>query len=214
MTDLYIIRHGEAYSNVAPYVIEGPRTCRGLTERGFAQARALGERLATGEIAADVLYASTIKRASQTAEFVSEALRLPISWSDELHELRPGEADGMSLEQARERYTGFHTFFTQLHTPLSPGGESWGSFLLRVSTELERIIAANQGRKIVVVAHGGVVEISFLYMLGLGPQARSRLAFHVRNTSITHWRHTDSGDRREWQLVCHNDHAHLRGTDL
>lgn len=208
-TDLYLIRHGEAYSNVEP-VIGGMKGDRGLTERGIAQAAALGQRLATGEIEADVLYASTLLRASQTAEHVSEALKLPITWDNELHELRPGLADGMNVNDARERFETMKRFWTDPFALLAPEGESWASFQLRVSAALEHIIQRHTGQRIVAVAHGGVIEVSFLYMLGLGPQARTRVAFHVRNTAITHWRHSETtGGREEWHLVCHNDHRHL-----
>src|SRR5690349_21563416 len=131
-TNLYIIRHGEAFTNVES-VIGGLQGDRGLTERGIAQAEALARRLSTGEIAADVLYASTLPRARTTAEYVASALKLPINWDDELHELRPGEADGMRLEDARAKHPGFNTFLTELFTPLAAGGDSWGSFQARTS---------------------------------------------------------------------------------
>jgi 2,3-bisphosphoglycerate-dependent phosphoglycerate mutase len=214
MTELYIIRHGEAYSNIPPYSMGGEKSCKGLTERGFAQAEALAKRLKTGEIAIDVLYASTLLRASQTAEYVSDALGLPIQWERELHELRPGECDGMTYDEAREKYPTVTNFFDRLYQPLSPGGESWADFLLRGSTILEQIVRAHQGKRIAVVAHGGIVEVSFMYLLGLGPQTRMRNAFHIRNTAITHWRQVAIHERREWQLICHNDHAHLRDTNL
>jgi probable phosphoglycerate mutase len=209
-TNLYIIRHGEAYSNVEP-VIGGMQGDRGLTERGVAQAEALARRLSTGEIVADVLYASTLPRARATAEHVSAALKLPILWDDELHELRPGESDGMRLEDARAKFPGFSTFLHELFTPLAPGGDSWGGFQARTSAALERIITRHVDQTIVVVAHGGTIDVSFLYMLGLGPQARTRNAFQSQNTAITHWRHADTYGRLEWQLIAHNDHRHLLG---
>jgi probable phosphoglycerate mutase len=207
-TNLYIIRHGEAYTNVES-VIGGMQGDRGLTERGIAQAEALARRLSTGEIAADVLYASTLPRARATAEHIAAALKLPIAWDHELHELRPGESDGMRLEDARAKYTGFSTFLIEPFTPLAPGGDSWGSFQARTSAALERIITRHPEQTIVVVAHGGTIDVSFLYMLGLGPQARRRNAFQSQNTAITHWRHVDSYGRLEWQLIAHNDHRHL-----
>lgn len=208
-TNLFLIRHGEAHSNVEA-VIAGERGDRGLTERGVAQARALAQRLAAGEIAADVLYASTLPRARMTAEHVAGALGLPIEWDDDLQELRPGEADGMRIEDARAAYPGFQRFLIEPFTPIAPGGESWGSFQARTSAALERLIQRHQGETIVAVAHGGTIEMSFLYLLGLGPQARMRHAFHVRNTALTHWRHVEAfGGRQEWQLVAHNDHWHL-----
>ena len=208
-TNLYLIRHGEAYSNIEA-VIGGMRGDRGLTERGIAQAEALGRRLASGEIAANVLYASTLPRARMTAQYVGEALDLPINWEDDLQELRPGEADGMTVEAARERYEGFERFMLEPFFPMSPGGESWGSFLARTSAVFERLISRHRDQSIALVTHGGVIEMSYLYLLEMAPQTRMRAAFHVRNTAITHWRHAEGyGGRREWQLVSHNDHRHL-----
>jgi probable phosphoglycerate mutase len=208
-TNLYLIRHGEAYSNVEA-VIGGMQGDRGLTERGIAQAQALARRLAKGEIVADVLYASTLPRARMTAELVAEALKLPISWDDELHELRPGEADGLSIVQARARFDGFERFLHETFTPIATGGESWGSFQMRASAALERIFLRHQGQSIVVVSHGGIIEVSFMYFLELGPQMRGRASFHVANTAITHWRRVTSyAGRQEWHLAAHNDHQHL-----
>jgi probable phosphoglycerate mutase len=207
-TNLYIIRHGEAYTNIES-VIGGMQGDRGLTTRGVAQAEALARRLSTGEIAADVLYASTLPRTRATAEHVAAALKLPIAWDDELHELRPGESDGMRVEDARAEFAGFGTFLTEPFTPIAPGGESWGSFQARTSAALERIIMRHLDQTIVVVAHGGTIDVSFLYMLGLGPHARARNAYPCQNTAITHWQRIDSFGRQEWQLIAHNDHRHL-----
>jgi 2,3-bisphosphoglycerate-dependent phosphoglycerate mutase len=207
-TNLYIIRHGEAYTNVEA-VIGGMKGDRGLTERGVAQVEALARRLSTGEIAVDVLYASTLPRTRTTAEHVAAALKLPITWDDELHELRPGESDGMRVEDARAKFAGFSSFLTEPFTPIATGGESWGSFQMRISTALERIIVRHPDQTIVIIAHGGVIDVSFLYMLGLGPQARARNSFQSQNTAITHWRHSDWAGRKEWQLLAHNDHRHL-----
>ncbi|MEN9938644.1 MAG: hypothetical protein RLZZ387_5223 [Chloroflexota bacterium] len=212
-TNIYLIRHGEAVSNVEP-IMGGDKGCRGLTERGLAQAQALARRLEGGEIPADVLYASDLPRAQQTAEAVARALKLPIVWDRELQELRPGEADGMHIDEARARFRTFEVFFKEFYTPIAPGGESWGSFVARASAALERIIDRHQGQNVVLVCHGGVIEASFFHLLQLGMGVRGRAAFHVRNTAITHWRQVDTkDDRHEWQLVAHNDHWHLNDMD-
>ncbi|MFO7168592.1 MAG: histidine phosphatase family protein [Chloroflexota bacterium] len=209
-TNLYLIRHGEAVSNVEPFVMGGMKGCRGLTERGIAQVRLLARRLSSGEIPADVLYASTLPRARQTAEAVAEALGLPIHWDDDLQELRPGDADGMTYTEARQRFESMQLFLKRFFTPIATGGESWGAFVARASSALERIISRHQGQHIVVVCHGGIIEASFLHLLQLGPHVRGRAAFHVRNTAITHWRQVETQDeRQEWQLIAHNDHWHL-----
>jgi probable phosphoglycerate mutase len=212
-TNLYLIRHGEAHSNVER-VVGGIKGDLGLTERGVQQAQALAERLRGGEITPDVLYASTLPRARQTAEYVAEALGMPITWDDDLHELRPGQADGMHADEARDRFEGFNRFLVEAYMPIAPEGESWGSFQMRAAAALERLTTRHEGQTIAVVAHGGIIEVSFLHFLELGPQARQRVAFHARNTAITHWQHRESsGGRVEWQLIVHNDHRHLVALD-
>jgi hypothetical protein len=123
-TDLYLIRHGESHANIDG-VISAMATDRGLTERGLAQVRALAARLETGEIPADALYASTLPRARMTAEIVAAALDLPVEWNDDLHELRPGEAEGLHVGEVRERFPQVARFIGEPFTPLAPGGESW-----------------------------------------------------------------------------------------
>lgn len=208
-TNIYLIRHGEAYSNVRP-TVAGMQGDRGLTPLGILQAKALAQRLASKEIQADVLYASTLPRARMTAEIVAEGLGLPINWDDELHELRPGEADGLSIEEARKRYPDTERFLIEQFAPVAPGGESWAGFLARVGAELERIIVRHKGQTVVAVTHGGVIEASFFYLLDLGAGLRTRAAFHVNNTAITHWRRRKSSRAYlEWLLVAHNDYRHL-----
>lgn len=209
-TDLYIIRHGEAVCNVES-IVGGMVGCRGLTERGHAQARRLAERLARGEIEADVLYASTIRRARETAEPVAEALGLPIQWDDELHELRPGEvADGMSVSEVIERYGRLS--LSQPYMSTAPGSESFATFLTRACTALYRIIQQHEGQRIVVISHGGIVDASFYLMFGMGLYILERAGFWTYHTSITHWRRMPGwapGDMPRWHLMRYNDVAHL-----
>jgi hypothetical protein len=105
-TQLYLIRHGESIPNIEP-IIGGMRGDAGLTDRGREQAHLLQQRLRTEELRADQLYASTLPRAWETADYVARALRLPVQPADELHELRPGDADGMTVDEWQDRYGGF-----------------------------------------------------------------------------------------------------------
>ncbi len=122
VTNLYLIRHGEALVNVN-HIVGGMRGDTGLTQLGVLQAERLRDRLAaTREIPADVLIASTYRRAQQTAEIVAPALGLPVTLDDEVQELRPGEADGMPVGEAMVRYA--IDFEREPYRPASPGGET------------------------------------------------------------------------------------------
>jgi probable phosphoglycerate mutase len=213
LTHLYLIRHGEAVVNVEP-IVGDMRGDRGLTPLGVAQAERLRDRLAaTGEIAADVLIASTLPRARQTAEIIAPALGLPIIWDDDVQELRSGEADGMCREEAYARY-GRPNFDENPFRPVSPGGETWGQFMLRVGTALNRIARDHAGKTIVVVCHGGVIDGSLLCFFRLSTLTLPPVRFYTYNTSITHWDHdADEAPLRPWRLISYNDDTHLHDLD-
>lgn len=210
MTHLYLIRHGEAVSNVEP-IMGGMHGDTGLSPLGVRQAEALRDRLAaTEEIAADVLIASTLPRARQTAEIIAPALGLPIIWEDDVQEMRVGEADGLRLDEFARRY-GVPDFGRDPYRPLAPGGESWAQFLFRVGTTLHRIADVYSGKTVVIVCHGGVVDGSLLCFFGTSTQMAPSVEFQTHNTSITHWeRRTPPDTRPRWRLVAYNDAAHLR----
>ena len=210
VTELYLIRHGEAVSNVEP-VIAGVRSDRGLTVRGRKQAALLEERLRAEPLAADVLYVSTLRRALDTGEYVARALQLPVQETDDLHELRPGDADGLTIEEWRARTEG-EVPPRDPFQPFSPGGESWAGFLLRAEAALLRLVEDHEGQTVVAVCHGGVLEASFYLAFGLGASAR-RVDFAPLNTSITHWQHQRGPQgEAQWTLVTFNDAGHLAGT--
>jgi probable phosphoglycerate mutase len=141
----------------------------------------------------DVLYASTLPRARQTAAYVGRALQTEPIFADEWQELRPGEADGLSVAEWEQRYGRLEWGFGDPFRPFAPGGESWAMFLIRVGAALSSLVRQHLGQVVAVVCHGGVLEASFLHAFGLGPTAVSAVRFAPRNTSITHWRYHARG---------------------
>jgi broad specificity phosphatase PhoE len=213
-TDLYLIRHGEAVVNVEP-IIGGMRGDTGLTDRGRRQAELLEDRLRTEGLRADHLYVSTLPRALETGEYVARALQLPMQRDDELQELRPGEADGLSVEEWRTRFSGLDTpAVTDPFQEFSPGGESWAGFLVRSGRALANLVARHEDQTVVAVCHGGVLEASFHLAFGVGGTG-NKVGFAPLNASITHWRHQHGADHRsEWELVTFNDAGHLAGDEV
>jgi probable phosphoglycerate mutase len=125
--------------------------------------------------------------------------------------LRPGEADGMTVAEFKARF-GIPDFSQEPFRSLAPGGESWAQFMLRVGGALDRIIREHRGQTVVIVCHGGVVDGSFVYFIGLSSQALPPISFHTHNTSITHWQHRlDEDHLRRWRLMRYNDDTHLHG---
>lgn len=205
MTNLYLIRHGEARGAIQNFVGDG-----GLSPLGVKQAERLRDRLlATKEIAADIFIASTFPRARQTAEIISPAIGVPLTLTDDIQEMRPGEAENMSIEEFRQTF-GEPDFEADPYHPISPGGENWGQFMLRMGTALDRIICEHAGKTIVLVCHGGIIDGSFLYFFRMSAWTLPSARFYTRNTSITHWQQfTTLRQEKRWRLMKYNDAFHL-----
>jgi probable phosphoglycerate mutase len=206
MTHLYLIRHGQAM-NVVQHTIGNT----GLSPLGVRQAESLRERLAASrEIQADVLIASTMLRAKETAEIIAPALQLPIVFDDDVQEWRDGGGEDLSEDEYREAFEAVQLdqkpFFR-----IAPDAESWAEFMLRAITALNRISQEYEGKKIVIVCHGGVIEASLLYFQGLPIMQLPRAFFATHNTSITHWLRGSFADLPvTWILERYNDTMHLR----
>jgi len=220
-TDLYLIRHAQSFANVEP-IVGGMKGDAGLTPLGRQQAARLESRLRAGGIQAQHLYASTLPRALQTAEYVSRALGLPITPDDELQELRVGEADALSSEEYRARYPrpGDQSFSGDFFDPFgpgfpshpfAPGGESWETHLERAGAALTRLVQSHPGDTVVAVTHGGNLRVAFFLAFGLAAAQGNRMRFLPTNTGMSHWRyHHASPDRlASWTIISFNDAAHL-----
>ncbi|HMA33355.1 MAG TPA: histidine phosphatase family protein [Chloroflexia bacterium] len=209
MTQLYLIRHGEAMGAVLKRFADTVGEC-GLTPRGRRQAEQLRDRLAaTGEIAADVVITSTLPRARETAEILAPVWGRPLILDDELQELRGGAAEGLDWQEFQARY-GKPNFNEDPFRPVAPGGESWGQFQLRIGTALRRVTREHAGHAIVIVCHGGVIGSSLLHFLGISPVAPRAFGLFTHNTAITHWEQEEHDGRLRWRLLSYNDAIHLR----
>lgn len=205
-TRLVLVRHGESQVTVRR-VIGGPRSCSGLSELGHRQAAALHERLvSTGEIAATQLISSAYPRAIETAEAIAPAFGLPVQVDEALGEHDPGpDCDGLTFGDFVERH-GMPDWETDPHAVTFPGGETVAEFHHRVGRAISRIVREHAGGAIVLVCHGGVVDVAFRSLLGL-PMTGS-FDLHTLNTSVTE---LVQGRPGRWRLVRYNDTAHLAG---
>jgi broad specificity phosphatase PhoE len=182
--------------------------CTGLTPHGRAQAEALRDHLAdSGRVRADVLLASVLPRAIETASIIAPGLGLEISGHEcDLCELHTGEADGLTWTEYAARYGSFD-MEAEPDRVFAPAGESWNSFHERVQRTLERVARDYESQTVVAVCHAGVIMASVRVLLGIPPGTRARL--RPTNTGLTEWEHDASLDR--WTLHSFNDASHLLG---
>jgi probable phosphoglycerate mutase len=205
MTHLYLIRHGRQFSADTPDDVQLPDDQDGLGERGFDQARRLGKYLAA-KIKPDMLYASPILRARQTAQAVSEATSLPIQFDDRLREIQLNLPPDFTPSQIMATWLETRRCVDR---PVYPGGESWVDLQRRAVEAIDIIIATHPDRKVAIVAHGGVIETLFFHFLSI-PIERNLQAFvNIHHTGIFHWRNFQFQEYQGWELLSANDTRHL-----
>ena len=165
MTELILLRHGETDWN-RELRFQG-HVDVALNAIGLEQARRLARRLA-GEMAHG-LYASDLLRARQTAHPVARQLALASVTDPALREQNFGRVDGMKVDdikvqhpQAWEGWLRFDEDFCM------PEGESARQFHARVMDAVYRLVAAHPGQTVVVVTHGGVLDMIYRTALSLG----------------------------------------------
>ena len=203
---LILVRHGDAHAGFHG-VIGGPRGCTGLTPLGRRQADALREYLtSSGRLHADVLLASILPRAIETANIIAPALRLQILRQEcDLCEVHTGEADGLEWTEYAARY-GTFDMSTEPERVFAPGGDSWVSFHQRVQRVISRIAEEFVDRTVVAVCHAGVITASLRVLLDI-PHPGTGNQLRPTNTGLTEWEYDPTMGR--WTLHSFNEHEHL-----
>jgi broad specificity phosphatase PhoE len=203
---LVLVRHGAAHAGFHG-VIGGQRGCSGLTDLGRRQAEALREHLAASDrVRADVLLASTLPRAIETAQIIAPGLGLEtFGQACDLCEVHTGEADGLEWAEYTTRY-GTFDMEAEPDRVFAPEGESWNSFHERVGQMLDRVAREYPDQTVVAACHAGVIMASLRVLLGI-PHPGTGAQLRPSNTGITEWEHDPSLDR--WTLHSFNEIAHL-----
>jgi broad specificity phosphatase PhoE len=205
---LYLIRHGQSYVNLPEFA--GDNWDQGLTNLGQQQAA----RLATwmqAHVLADALYASTMRRAVETATYLADTTGLSITPDDRLREIGTCWADASPTPVDTDPPTYVDFWASQKpFAPIFEGGESWTDFVTRVGRFLSEITDryGETQQRVLAVCHGGVINAAMDILFGTGPWRRAEM--WVYNTAITHWEYDPTHGRREsWRLHGFNMAYHL-----
>lgn len=183
MTELLFIRHGETDWNRRACFqgqIDVP-----LNGNGLAQAQRLGARLAAER--PDAFFSSDLQRAQQTAAPLAAAWgQAPVLLAG-LREQGFGEWQGVDFPTIQARYAELWPRWIE-HAPdfAAPGGESAAQFHTRVLQAVKGLAAQAPGRRLVVVTHGGVLDM--LWRTAHGLPLTGQRACPIPNTGINRLR--------------------------
>lgn len=158
-TVLYFVRHGETEYN-RKGIMQGSGIDSELNDTGLAQARALADRFAP--LPLDAVYASTLRRALQTADVLA-APHEPVRRVelDDLREMSWGIYEGEPPSDARHQALHDLKLDWQrgIYERTVEGGESIIDVQQRAERAARHIVDAEAGCTVAVVTHGRYLRV-------------------------------------------------------
>ena len=205
MIEFVVLRHGQSVADIVGRH-EG-RADFPLTDLGREQASLASDWIAAN-VPPDVIFASPLKRAAETAQILADRLKLDVCFDDDLMEFDNGLQAGLTFAEANERFpvpAGGYKPHERV-----PGGESEIAFQARAELVWSGLMStAVPGQRIAIVAHGGIITRLFRCFLQLP------MSTHVRagtgDTGIHLWRVFD--DNRYVVFMNRADHLACLGQD-
>ena len=153
-----------------------------LSAEGRRQATQLGRRLAGRKFAG--FYSSDLLRAIETARLIGEAMGIEPTPMAELREIYLGQWEGLHTEELAIRFPEAWASWTEEpNWDLVPGGEGSAAFEVRVASALDAIFERHQDGDVLVVTHGGVIQIALHHVVGR--PGRGIFPFRIQNASMS-----------------------------
>jgi probable phosphoglycerate mutase len=173
-----------------------------LSEEGYDQARAVGERLATEDISR--LFVTPLRRTHQTAAPLAKATGLAPAVVEELAEVRLGDWEGGEYRVRAARGDPLiRRVFDEERWDVIPGAESLESLGKRVRAGVDSIVAATGHNAVAAaVAHGGVIG----EICRQATDSRPFAFVHSDNGSVSR---LVIGAGGRWMLRSFNEISHL-----
>lgn len=158
-TTVLLIRHGETEWNTLGK-FQGCTDIE-LSEEGIKQAKLLKDRL-NGDF--DCIYASPLSRALETANIVASSTEKMVNVANEIREINFGEWEGLTVHEIAENYPEkFKAWRTdKVESKICGGDLSILNAANRAKNCILDIISEHRGKKIAIVAHGGIIKAALI----------------------------------------------------
>jgi 2,3-bisphosphoglycerate-dependent phosphoglycerate mutase len=206
-TEIILVRHGETHWNAAGRIqgqVDSP-----LTERGIAQAKAVGKRLQHEPFTS--LYASHLGRVIETARHIAAVTGHAITIDERLQERAYGIFEGLTYAEAESQHGEIYAAYcAQRHTAdfTLPGAESLRDLVERGQAILQELAQKHLGERIVIVSHGALLGAVLRHYLGV--PLGGKHGFRLPNGSLSEVLY-EGGD---WRVETLGEVYHLRNLEL
>jgi alpha-ribazole phosphatase len=178
---LLFIRHGQTDWNIARR-FQGQSNVP-LNEFGRKQASALADRLSAQHV--DAVYSSDLERAIETAKIICKSVwHSDLCPDPRLREINFGDWEGLSYSEIKEKYPdALAERENDIYKNGPPNGETLEQLSVRVQSMLDELYARHHEQTVLIVAHGGVLQILLCCALRLNPTMYWQ--FHLSTASLS-----------------------------
>ena len=202
VTRILAIRHGETAWNVETR-LQGHLDIP-LNDTGLLQADRLARAL-TGRETVDAIYASDLSRAHTTAQALAHAMGHPVRTHEGLRERHFGLFQGHTFAEVEAAWPEHAVQWRKRIPDWTPpgGGESLLRLHERIVDTVNELAAQHTGQQMVLVAHGGVLDV--LYRAATRLDLQAPRTWSLTNTAVNRLLWTPEG----LSLVGWGDTSHL-----
>ena len=180
--EILLTRHGQTEWNVLGKV-QG-RADIELNEKGIQQAEETGKALNEEKI--DLIICSPLKRAKQTAEIINKDRNIPIIYDEDVIERDFGEFEGINKKEF-----DFEGYWSYKQNNKYEKAENIKDFFDRVYSFLDKIKEEYKGKRILIVAHGGISIPVNCYFNGI-PEDDNLLNLVLGNCEVAKYQYKNS----------------------
>lgn len=211
-TEFLIIRHGETPWNVDRR-IQGWRDIE-LNLNGQQQAHSLGQHLSkpdTPHSPIHALYSSDLLRAKQTAQALATALGLSLTTVNGVRERNYGVLEGLEFDRMHDHYPEVAKVWASRELDgVIPEGETLRQFQTRVVSTIENLARSHPSQRIIVVTHGGAMDIIWRQATATDIQASRKAP--LLNASVNRIQLSPVRQGFDWSLLEWGNTDHLQST--
>ena len=182
MATIFLIRHGEnewvKKGRLAGW-IEGVH----LNEKGHQQAKNAAERVA--HLPIKTVYSSPVTRCMETADYIGNALELPVVELPAMGEVRYGDWEGKKISKLAK----LKEWEMVQHFPSRfqfPNGESFREVQARTVDALELLSRKHPKEMVVVCSHADIIKLVLAHYLGTHMDLFQRIIISPASVSVLH----------------------------
>jgi alpha-ribazole phosphatase len=176
--NLLLIRHGQTNWNLEQR-FQGQSDIP-LNKTGRKQAHALAERFSTEQF--DAVYSSDLQRATETANIITQMSGCKPDLR--LREVNFGDWEGLTYDEIKAKHPEtLAAWEADIFKNAPPHGETLEGLAVRVQSMLDELREKHEDQKVLVVAHGGVLQTLTCLALKLPPTMYWQ--FHLSTASLS-----------------------------